>query len=108
MARSQRRQQAALCVALAICVWCLVLGVAQGTDVEGELFLKDNAEKKGVVVLPSGLQYKVRHSAAGEPPARKARAARVRTAPASCLLVVAEIAGPETLSCFACSVQAAC
>ena len=71
MARSQRRQRAALCAALAICVWCQVLGVAQGTDVEGELFLKDNAEKPGVVVLKSGLQYKVRHSAAAEPPTRK-------------------------------------
>lgn len=35
---------------------------------EGEVFLKMNAEKEGVVVLPSGLQYKVIAEGAGKKP----------------------------------------
>ena len=35
---------------------------------EGEVFLKMNAEKDGVVVLPSGLQYKVLTEGAGKKP----------------------------------------
>lgn len=35
---------------------------------EGEVFLKMNAEKEGVVVLPSGLQYKVLNEGAGKKP----------------------------------------
>ena len=35
---------------------------------EGEVFLKMNAEKEGVVVLPSGLQYKVITEGAGKKP----------------------------------------
>lgn len=35
---------------------------------EGEAFLKINAEKEGVVVLPSGLQYKVITEGAGKKP----------------------------------------
>ena len=35
---------------------------------EGEVFLKVNAEKEGVVVLPSGLQYKVITEGAGKKP----------------------------------------
>ena len=36
---------------------------------EGEAFLKMNAEKEGVVVLPSGLQYKVLAEGSGKMPA---------------------------------------
>ena len=35
---------------------------------EGETFLKLNAEKEGVVVLPSGLQYKVLEEGSGKKP----------------------------------------
>ena len=35
---------------------------------EGEAFLKMNAEKEGVVVLPSGLQYKVIQEGSGKKP----------------------------------------
>ena len=35
---------------------------------EGETFLRLNAEKEGVVVLPSGLQYKVLEEGAGKKP----------------------------------------
>ena len=35
---------------------------------EGEVFLKMNAEKEGVVVLPSGLQYKVITEGTGKKP----------------------------------------
>lgn len=35
---------------------------------EGEVFLKMNADKEGVVVLPSGLQYKVIAEGAGKKP----------------------------------------
>jgi FKBP-type peptidyl-prolyl cis-trans isomerase FklB len=36
---------------------------------EGEAFLAENAEKEGVVTLPSGLQYKVLSEGEGDPPA---------------------------------------
>lgn len=42
-----------------------------GSNPEGEAFLKENAGKEGVVVLPSGLQYKVLKSGAED--ARKPR-----------------------------------
>jgi hypothetical protein len=42
-----------------------------GSNPEGEAFLKANAGKEGVVVLPSGLQYKVLKSGAED--ARKPR-----------------------------------
>ena len=35
---------------------------------EGEVFLKMNAEKEGVVTLPSGLQYKVLQEGSGKKP----------------------------------------
>lgn len=37
--------------------------------VKGEIFLKENAKKEGVVVLPSGLQYKVLKEGKGPKPA---------------------------------------
>jgi FKBP-type peptidyl-prolyl cis-trans isomerase len=36
--------------------------VVDGSNAEGEAFLKENAQKEGVVVLQSGLQYKVLQS----------------------------------------------
>ena len=36
-----------------------------GTNAEGKAFLEENAKKDGVVVLPSGLQYKVLHKGDG-------------------------------------------
>jgi FKBP-type peptidyl-prolyl cis-trans isomerase FklB len=39
----------------------------------GEAFLAENGKKKGIVTLPSGLQYKVLKEGAGESPALTAR-----------------------------------
>ena len=36
-----------------------LVGLARATNEEGKAFLEENAQKEGVVVLPSGLQYKV-------------------------------------------------
>ncbi len=41
---------------------------AEQAKPEGEAFLEANAKKEGVVVLPSGLQYKVNESGTGETP----------------------------------------
>lgn len=40
----------------------LVARGVDGSNTEGEAFLKANSQKEGVVVLPSGLQYKVLQS----------------------------------------------
>ena len=45
-------------VAFVVLLTCLVNGAA-GSNVEGEAFLAENAQKEGVVVLASGLQYKI-------------------------------------------------
>ncbi len=42
--------------------------VAENNTKEGEKFLADNAKKEGVVVLPSGLQYKVLTAGTGATP----------------------------------------
>ncbi len=39
-------------------IWCSLVLVA-ASNPEGTAFLKENAQKDGVVVLPSGLQYRV-------------------------------------------------
>jgi FKBP-type peptidyl-prolyl cis-trans isomerase FklB len=39
--------------------------VLAGTNEEGLAFLKENAQKDGVVTLPSGLQYRVLESGSG-------------------------------------------
>jgi FKBP-type peptidyl-prolyl cis-trans isomerase len=43
--------------------------VAAGNKKEGDTFLAENAKKDGVVVLPSGLQYKILKAGAGKKPA---------------------------------------
>ena len=37
----------------------LTVAFVAATNPEGKKFLEENAKKEGVVVLPSGLQYKV-------------------------------------------------
>eukprot|EP00978_Attheya_sp_CCMP212_P030451 scaffold112060_cov32-Attheya_sp.AAC.1 len=45
---------------------CLALAaIAAATDEAGLAFLKDNAEKEGVMELPSGLQYKILRNGTG-------------------------------------------
>ena len=44
---------------LTVVLFACTLSVVAGSNSEGEAFLKENAEKEGVVVLASGLQYKV-------------------------------------------------
>lgn len=44
--------------------------VAQANRAEGEAFLKQNAEREGVVTLPSGLQYEVLAAGDGATPGR--------------------------------------
>eukprot|EP00978_Attheya_sp_CCMP212_P007203 scaffold16722_cov33-Attheya_sp.AAC.1 len=45
---------------------CLALAaIAAATDEAGLAFLKDNAEKEGVIELPSGLQYKILRNGTG-------------------------------------------
>jgi len=46
---------------------------AEKNRAAGEAFLAENGKKEGVVVLPSGLQYKVLKEGAGESPAPTAR-----------------------------------
>jgi FKBP-type peptidyl-prolyl cis-trans isomerase FklB len=41
---------------------------ADRTLAEGEAFLAENAKKKGIVTLPSGLQYQVLQKGEGQPP----------------------------------------
>lgn len=45
--------------------------IAEAMKAEGEAFLKANAEKEGVKVLPSGLQYKILKEGAGRRPGPK-------------------------------------
>lgn len=45
--------------------------IAEAMKKEGEAFLAENAKKEGVVVLPSGLQYKVIKNGDGRKPGRK-------------------------------------
>lgn len=42
--------------------------LALGSTPEGKQWLAENAEQDGVVVLPSGLQYRVLESGSGESP----------------------------------------
>ena len=49
-----------------------LLGAGAASNAEGEAFLKANADEEGVVVLPSGLQYRVLQS--GEPGAKSPEA----------------------------------
>ena len=44
---------------LTVVLFACTLSAVAGSNSEGEAFLKENAEKEGVVVLASGLQYKV-------------------------------------------------
>ena len=43
-----------------------IFGLAAATNPEDQAYLDKNAEKDGVVVLPSGLQYEVLHSGPAE------------------------------------------
>ena len=45
--------------------------IAQANRAEGEAFLKKNAERDGVVTLPSGLQYEVLAEGDGASPGRR-------------------------------------
>ena len=49
---------------VALLVFCPESAMA-GTNAAGKAFLKENAGKPGVVVLPSGLQYKVLKKGSG-------------------------------------------
>eukprot|EP00854_Cymbomonas_tetramitiformis_P019261 gene19261-23024_t len=56
------------CIAIAIGLFVLV---SAGTTPAGKKFLDENAKKDGVIVLPSGLQYKVVKSGAADAPSPK-------------------------------------
>jgi len=43
-----------------------LIGIVSATNPEGQAYLDKNAEKEGVVVLPSGLQYEVLHRGPAE------------------------------------------
>ena len=43
-----------------------LIGLASATNPDGQAYLDKNAQKDGVVVLPSGLQYEVLHSGPSE------------------------------------------
>lgn len=49
------------------------MGLGENNTKEGKDFLDANSKKKGVVVLPSGLQYKVLNSGAGKTPSASNR-----------------------------------
>ena len=48
-------------------LFCAIVIIAsvEATSSEGEIFLKENAKKSDVTVLPSGLQYKVLKKGSG-------------------------------------------
>lgn len=46
-------------------------GEAKGNKDAGKKFLEENAKKEGVVVLPSGLQYKILESGKGKTPTKE-------------------------------------
>ena len=48
---------------LAVLILFVLGALGDSTDPAGQRYLAENAKKDGVVVLPSGLQYKVMHSA---------------------------------------------
>eukprot|EP00052_Salpingoeca_macrocollata_P016807 m.135716 g.135716 ORF g.135716 m.135716 type:complete len:147 (-) comp20172_c1_seq2:172-612(-) len=50
---------------LALLLVCSLAASSLATDAAGTKFLEENAKKEGVVVLPSGLQYKVLTSGGG-------------------------------------------
>ena len=42
--------------------------LARGSNAVGEKFLEENKNKEGVIMLASGMQYKVLRTGDGEPP----------------------------------------
>ncbi|KAL1507269.1 hypothetical protein AB1Y20_008117 [Prymnesium parvum] len=48
------------------CLGAALVALALATNPEGQAFLQENAKKDGVVVLPSGLQYKVLKSGSAD------------------------------------------
>lgn len=50
---------------LIVCLLALPAAVRAGSNAAGKAFLKENAKKEGVVVLPSGLQYKILKKGSG-------------------------------------------
>ncbi len=49
------------------------MGIAENNAKEGKDFLDANSKKQGVVVLPSGLQYKVTNAGSGKKPSASNR-----------------------------------
>ena len=50
---------------LIVCLLALPAAVLAGSNAAGKAFLKENAKKEGVIVLPSGLQYKILKKGSG-------------------------------------------